>query len=90
MNSCEHLQNAVDPDPTAEAGPDDGCPDCLAQGFHGWVHLRICLSCGYIGCCDSSPYRHATRHFEGTSHPVMRSYEPGERWRWCFVDQRIG
>ena len=52
-----------------------------------WVHLRLCLSCGHVGCCDSSPGRHATRHFHQTTHPVVASYEPGERWGWCYVDQ---
>lgn len=52
-----------------------------------WVHLRLCRSCGHVGCCDSSPNRHATRHFQATGHPVITSFEPGEHWSWCYVDQ---
>jgi hypothetical protein len=63
-----------------------GCEDCLAMGS-GWVHLRLCLVCGHVGCCDDSPNRHATRHFHATGHPVMRSFEPGESWGWCYVDE---
>jgi hypothetical protein len=62
----------------------------VAQGFTDWVHLRQCCACGHVGCCDSSPRRHATTHFGSTGHPVMRSLEPGESWRWCFVDETIG
>jgi uncharacterized UBP type Zn finger protein len=63
-----------------------GCEECLKTGLR-WVHLRLCLTCGHVGCCDSSPGRHATRHFHQTGHPVMASFEPGERWAWCYVDQ---
>ena len=68
--------------------PDDiaGCEDCLAIGST-WVHLRMCQSCGHIGCCDSSPNRHATAHFHETAHPIIRSAEPEERWSWCYVDE---
>ena len=66
------------------SGP--GCEECLASGGR-WVHLRACLSCGHIGCCDSSPGRHATAHHRETGHPVVRSVEPGEAWGWCYVDQ---
>jgi len=52
-----------------------------------WVHLRLCLSCGHVGCCDSSPNKHATKHFKVTEHPIIRSFEPGEDWEWCYVDQ---
>jgi hypothetical protein len=86
--SCQHIAEAgVPADPAAEV---EGCPDCLAQGFTDWVHLRQCCACGHVGCCDSSPRRHATVHFGASSHPVMRSLEPGESWRWCFVDETIG
>jgi hypothetical protein len=68
----------------------DGCPDCVAQGHTDWVHLRQCCECGQVGCCDSSPRRHATGHFAASGHSVMRSLEPGESWRWCFVDETIG
>ena len=78
---CEHLME-IDPQP-AHA---DGCEECLKIGS-AWVHLRLCLSCGHVGCCDSSPQRHATRHFRQTTHPVIASYEPGERWAWCYADE---
>jgi hypothetical protein len=65
------------------------CAECLAEGSQGWVHLRKCLTCGHIACCDSSSARHASQHFQATGHPIMRSYEPGEQWRWCYVDSRI-
>ncbi len=64
----------------------DGCVDCLAIGGT-WVHLRMCETCGHIGCCDQSPNRHARAHFRATSHPIVRSAEPGEDWSWCFVDE---
>jgi uncharacterized UBP type Zn finger protein len=78
---CHHLSAIADVVPSAE-----GCEACLAIGS-GWVHLRLCLVCGHVGCCDESPNRHATRHFHATQHPVMRSLEPGETWGWCFVDE---
>ncbi|HVV88393.1 MAG TPA: UBP-type zinc finger domain-containing protein, partial [Kofleriaceae bacterium] len=65
-----------------------GCVDCLASGDE-WVHLRLCMTCGHVGCCDSSPNRHASRHAHATHHPVIRSYEPGEDWGWCFVDEQV-
>ena len=64
----------------------EGCEECLRESGK-WVHLRICLSCGHVGCCDSSPNRHATAHAESTSHPIIRSLEPGEEWCWCYADQ---
>ncbi len=82
---CEHLRAAPQiMVPTSV----DGCPNCLAEGLH-WVHLRMCLACGNVGCCDSSPGRHASAHFHATGHPVMRSFEPGESWRWCYLDEVI-
>ena len=78
--ACDHLLSTPLADPTGEVG----CGQCLAIGSR-WVALRMCLSCGEIGCCDSSPNRHASGHFHGSAHPVMRSVEPGESWRWCFV-----
>jgi uncharacterized UBP type Zn finger protein len=66
--------------------PAAGCKACLAIGGT-WLHLRVCLTCGEVGCCDSSPNRHATRHFRATGHPIMTSAEPDETWVWCFVDQ---
>ena len=62
------------------------CQDCVKTG-DTWVHLRMCLICGQVGCCDSSKNRHATKHFHKTTHPLMRSIEPGESWVWCYVDQ---
>jgi uncharacterized UBP type Zn finger protein len=84
--SCVHIQTSVEVEPQTTAG----CQDCLAIDFTGWVHLRLCLTCGKVGCCDSSPYKHATAHFKETGHPVIRSFEPGEAWRWCYVDEQIG
>jgi hypothetical protein len=63
-----------------------GCEDCLATGG-SWVHLRMCQSCGHVGCCDSSPNRHASAHASGAGHPIARSAEPGETWSWCYVDE---
>jgi uncharacterized UBP type Zn finger protein len=63
----------------------DGCEECLRAGS-SWVHLRVCLVCGHVGCCDESPNRHARRHFHATGHPVIQSYEISENWRYCFID----
>ena len=79
--SCSHLE-AID----AHMRPKShGCAECLAMG-DSWVHLRLCMQCGNVGCCDDSKNRHATKHFHATHHPIMRSLEPGETWGWCFVD----
>jgi CPA1 family monovalent cation:H+ antiporter len=75
--------------PRVDVEVGEGCPDCLREGLR-WVHLRQCLSCGRIGCCDSSPGRHAMHHFRDSSHPVMQSAEVGEGWRWCFVHHVTG
>ncbi len=84
--TCEHLQEA----PLTDGLPaSHECPDCLQEGTT-WVHLRRCLACGAVGCCDSSPRRHAFLHFKAAKHTVMRSAEPGEAWRWCFVDELLG
>jgi uncharacterized UBP type Zn finger protein len=85
MSECPHIEKLPHPQPDPLSGT---CPECLAAGTHP-VQLRICLECGHVGCCDSSAGRHATGHFNATGHPVMRSYEPGESWRWCFVDGAI-
>ncbi|WP_155359515.1 UBP-type zinc finger domain-containing protein [Acrocarpospora macrocephala] len=85
MGTCEHLTTAGDPPATTP----EGCQECLREGRR-WVHLRRCLSCGHIGCCDSSPGRHATAHYKETGHPVMSSFEPGETWRWCYLDNLMG
>jgi Na+/H+ antiporter len=80
VTECEDLERS----PVVETTPGDGCETCLVDGTQ-WVHLRQCLECGYVGCCDSSPQRHASAHFHDAAHPVMQSAEPGEEWRWCFV-----
>jgi uncharacterized UBP type Zn finger protein len=80
---CEH-ELGLDPAPPRT----QGCEECLKSGMN-WVHLRLCLTCGHVGCCDSSPGRHATQHAHDTGHPVIASYEPGERWAWCYVDQAV-
>lgn len=85
MSTCDHLAHAQDPAPRTP----EGCEECLAIGAR-WVHLRKCLSCGHIGCCDSSPNKHATAHFSQEGHPVVASFEPGENWRWCYVDNLLG
>ncbi len=82
--SCGHL-SAVQP--VAPRTPD-GCEECLQTGSR-WLHLRLCLSCGHIGCCDSSPNRHASKHAHHTGDPIVASYEPGERWAWCYPDQMM-
>lgn len=85
--TCEHLAAAAHrPQPTPRT--PTGCEECLRDGT-AWVHLRLCLACGHVGCCDSSPHRHATAHHHATAHPVMRSFELGEAWRWCFVDEVV-
>ena len=81
MTVCSHLREIGRVEPRTS-----GCPECLAMG-DSWVHLRLCLTCGHVGCCDSSKNRHATKHFHATRHPVIRSLEPGERWAWCYVDE---
>jgi uncharacterized UBP type Zn finger protein len=67
--------------------PARGCEECLRVGG-SWVHLRECLICGHVGCCDSSPNQHATKHFQETGHPIISSAEPGEHWCWCYLDER--
>ncbi len=85
-SGCEHLRTCVEtPQPQTPAG----CAECLRDGTE-WVHLRLCLTCGHVGCCDSSVGQHGMKHYQATAHPVMRSFEPGEAWRWCFVDKLTG
>jgi len=84
--ACEHLEEAP---VVVTPNTPEGCEECLAIGAT-WVHLRLCLECGHVGCCDSSELKHASRHFDECKHPVMRSFEPGETWRWCFVDEKLG
>lgn len=85
MNECPHVDALPHPEP---APLSDTCPECLAVGSHP-VQLRLCLECGHVGCCDSSPMKHATQHFNESGHAVIRTFEPGESWRWCFVDNLL-
>lgn len=80
---CAHLDQIRDV--TARSS---GCEECLAIG-DTWVHLRLCLTCGHVGCCDNSKNRHASKHYRATQHPVIRSLERGENWRWCYIDDRM-
>lgn len=80
--SCSHLDQVRDVDPRTP----NGCEECLETGST-WVHLRLCLECGHVGCCDSSPNKHATKHFHRSGHPIVRSFEPGEDWGWCYADE---
>ena len=79
---CSHILAIEDVTPSSTRG----CEECLKVGSP-WVHLRLCLTCGNVGCCDDSPLKHATAHFHETSHPVIKSFEPGEDWGWCYVDK---
>jgi uncharacterized UBP type Zn finger protein len=83
MPRCHHLKEIRPVEPRAA-----GCEECLKSG-DSWVHLRACLSCGHVGCCDSSKNKHATRHFHATQHPLIKSLEPGEDWTWCYVDETV-
>ncbi len=78
---CSHLSQIREVRPSGK-----GCKECLAMG-ESWVHLRLCLSCGHVGCCDDSKNKHATAHFRKVQHPIIRSFEPDEDWRWCYPDQ---
>ena len=80
---CTHLNEVKAPRPRT-----NGCEECLKTG-DSWVHLRLCETCGHVGCCDDSKNKHATRHFHTTNHPVIRSLEPGETWRYCYVDEQM-
>jgi hypothetical protein len=81
--TCTHLGAIHDVTPSGR-----GCKECLEMG-DSWVHLRLCLECGHVGCCDSSKNKHATKHFHATSHPIIQSFQPGEDWRWCYVDEMM-
>jgi uncharacterized UBP type Zn finger protein len=83
MARCTHLDSVTI---TELPAASDGCVDCLATGAP-WCHLRICLTCGHVGCCDDSPHRHASAHAASSGHPLIRSIQPGEDWSWCFVDE---
>lgn len=80
---CSHTDQIQQVSPNTK-----GCEECLQMGDK-WVHLRMCLSCGHVGCCDSSKNKHATKHYNTTQHPIVRSIEPGETWRWCYPDQAL-
>jgi uncharacterized UBP type Zn finger protein len=80
---CSHIGETSEVEPSAE-----GCEECLKSG-DWWIHLRVCMTCGHVGCCDSSPNRHATAHFRSSQHPIVRSLEPGEDWAWCYVDRVV-
>jgi uncharacterized UBP type Zn finger protein len=81
VENCEHIGQAHDQHLGRRV-----CEDCIKTG-DSWVHLRQCLTCGHVGCCDSSKNKHATKHYHATSHPMVRSVEPGEAWGWCYVDE---
>ena len=85
---CSHLSRFTRPRHEAVTPSGPGCQECLEEG-DSWVHLRLCMTCGHVGCCDDSPNRHATRHFHRTKHPVIKSFEPGEDWAWCYVDDEM-
>jgi len=86
MQSCPHLSAVTRANFDRPQNTPDGCEECLQMGDQ-WVHLRLCLECGHVGCCDSSKNKHATKHFHRSKHPVIRSIEPGEQWLWCYVDE---
>jgi uncharacterized UBP type Zn finger protein len=83
MTTCMHLWQSREVAPAS-----DGCDECLALG-DSWMHLRLCLSCGNVACCDQSKNKHASAHFAATGHPVARSIQPGEAWRWCYEDEAL-
>lgn len=83
VRRCSHLHMIHKVTPSAQ-----GCEDCLKIGAT-WTHLRICLTCGHVGCCDSSPNKHARKHYEASGHPIVQTFEPGENWLWCFIDDLL-
>ena len=83
QNVCTHENQIREVTPSAQ-----GCEDCLKMGA-GWVHLRMCMTCGHVGCCDQSPNKHATKHYHETGHPIIRSFQPGEDWLWCYIDEQV-
>jgi uncharacterized UBP type Zn finger protein len=86
VSVCQHLRTVPAPEPDART---QGCEECLAIGQE-WVHLRKCLDCGHVGCCDQSIGKHATKHAKEAGHPCIRSFEPGEAWRYCYADDSFG
>jgi uncharacterized UBP type Zn finger protein len=81
---CTHQDQIRDVTPSST-----GCEECLRDGQTVWFHLRLCMTCGHVGCCDSSPGKHASAHSRETGHPIVRSFEPGENWGWCFIDEAL-
>jgi uncharacterized UBP type Zn finger protein len=81
MRECTHMDQIRDVKPHARV-----CGECLKMG-DTWVHLRLCMTCGHVGCCDSSKNMHATKHFHSAKHPIMKSIEPSENWGWCYIDE---
>jgi hypothetical protein len=81
-DSCSHLDQVRDVSPNTPKG----CEECLKLGMQ-WVHLRLCQECGHVGCCDQSQGKHATKHFHQTKHAIMKSFQPGEDWSWCYIDE---
>jgi len=81
QQGCSHLKEIKAPHPKTP----DGCEECLKMS-DDWVHLRLCETCGHVGCCDNSKNRHATKHFHSTTHPIIKSFEPGEEWGYCYPD----
>ena len=84
MNCCSHLFEIGDVTPITP----NGCEECLKMGDQ-WLHLRLCVTCGHVGCCDDSKNKHAAKHFHSTTHPLVKSFEPGEEWGWCYVDELL-
>jgi uncharacterized UBP type Zn finger protein len=79
---CSHLDQVRDVEPRTP----NGCEECLKLGMR-WLHLRLCQECGHVGCCDQSQGKHAAKHYQGTKHPIIKSFQPGEDWSWCYVDE---
>jgi uncharacterized UBP type Zn finger protein len=86
METCTHITETEGKSVTPKT--PEGCEECLKTGDE-WVHLRLCLACGHVGCCDSSKNKHATKHFHETDHPVIQSFEPGENWKYCYLDDQM-
>lgn len=82
--TCSHLDQIKEVEPKTP----NGCEECLALGDH-WVELRLCLTCGHVGCCDSSTNKHATKHFHDTNHPIIKSFEKGQDWKYCYIDELV-
>ena len=85
---CDHLEGFEQRRTSRVQPSGDGCKECLDSGDE-WVHLRLCMTCGHVGCCDDSPNRHATLHYHAAKHPVIKSFEPGEDWAWCYVHDEM-